>query len=373
MAVSQFETIVVSVLTYFTLRLVKKLSKRWSSKRASKTLRDWLWNDESDRLLPSTTGDEGEIEPSGTTYSTRGPVVDVSEDDSEQAPREEFDMEEFTEVFRKNFPAGSLPLRYAKSVMGDQRREDYCQSEQLGRSDMEEDETRPCEDGIRGSNRDLGGNPRNASTRNEAEGSVDDDDTYRNYPEGLNTGRPVVPPQELKPVGRIARYRYINKDGQSEKPTQFFYTSMDGRFKNIQLPCGSCQALKLTARECLQQNISHRGLSPRKGRSMARSKPTRTGWHPSWVNGTNKNRSRPGNSNGSARVTRGKSAPKNQNRSAPANKRRASILKGTGAERPARKGSFAAFLNQSYPNTEEPKPSTSRVAKGTVSGRGRRL
>ena len=148
---------------------------------------------------------------------------------------------------------------------------------------------------------------------------------------------------------------------------------MDGRFKNIQLPCGSCQALKLTARECLQQNISHRGLSPRKGRSMARSKPTRTGWHPSWVNGTNKNRSRPGNSNGSARVTRGKSAPKNQNRSAPANKRRASILKGTGAERPARKGSFAAFLNQSYPNTEEPKPSTSRVAKGTVSGRGRRL
>ena len=370
MAVSQFETIVVSVLTYFTLRLVKKLSKRWSSKRVSKTFRDWLWNDESDRPLPSIIGDEGEVE---STYSTRGPIVDVSKDDSEQVPQKEFNMEEFAEVFRKNFPAGRSQLRYAKSVTGDQRGKDYCEPEQPGGSNIDEDETRPCEDGIQGSNHNPRGNQRNPSTREAAEGSGDDDDVHRRYPEGRNTGRPAVLPKEFEPVGRVTRYRYINREGQTEKPTQYLFTSLDGRFENVPVPCEACQFEGLTAGECMRKKVSHRDLQPQRGRSVAWSKPTRTGWHPTWVNGTNRNRSRSGNSNGSARGARGRSVPKNKNGSAPANKRRAGILKRTGAERPARKGSFAAFLNQSYPNTEEPKPSTSRVAKGTVSGRGRRL
>ena len=71
MAVSQIETIVVCVLTFLTLRLVKKLNKRWSSKKAYATLRDLLWtHDESDRPRPLTKRDKGEEKPNGATYST---------------------------------------------------------------------------------------------------------------------------------------------------------------------------------------------------------------------------------------------------------------------------------------------------------------
>ena len=370
MAVSQLETIVVCVLTFLTLRLVKKLSKRWSSKKAYATLRDMLWtHDESDRPLPSTTGDKGEEKPNSAMYSTRGPIVNVSEDDSGQVPQKGFDFEEFAEVFRKNFPAGRLPPRYISSVTGEQRGKDYRGRKQLGRSNLDEDTPGPFGDGIQGPGR----NPRdNQSTRETAEGFTGDDDEYCNCPEGQNTGRPVALPKELIPVGRLARYRYLNKEGKSEKPTKFLYTSMDGRFKQF-LPCESCEMKGSTARECLQQNLSHRELSFRTERSAARSKPTRTGWHPSWINEAKKTRFQLGNRNGPATVNRGKAVPKNKNRSTPANKRRASILKRTGAEGPVRKGSFAASLKRSYPNLDDPKPSTSRVILGTVSGRGRRL
>ena len=293
----------------------------------------------------------------------------MSEDDSGQLMQKGFDFEEFAEVFRKNFPSGRLPLRYVSSVTGEQRTKDYCGRKQLGKSNMDEDAPRPFGDGIRESSRD----PRNnQKTREAAEGSTDDDDEHRNCPEGRNTGRPVAPPKELIPVGRVARYRYINKDGKSEKPTKFLYTSMDGRFKQV-LPCESCEHKGLTARECLQQNLSHRGSPSRTGRSMAGSKPTRTGWHPNWTNEAKKTRFQLGNRNGPATVNRGKSVPKNKNRSAPANKRRASILKRTGAEGPVKRGSFAASLKRSYPNIDDPQPSTSRVIMGTVSGRGWRL
>ena len=361
MAVSQIETIVVCVLTFLTLRLFKKLNKRWSSKKAYATFRDLLWtHDESDRPHPLTERDKGEEKPNGATHSTRGPIVNVSEDDSGQVPQKGFDFEEFAEVFRKNFPAGRLPPRYVSSVTGEQRREDYRGRKQFGRSNLDEDTTGPFGDGIHGPGR----NPR------DNQRFTDDEDEYCNCPE-QNKGRPIASPKELIPVGRLAKYRYLDKEGKTEKPTRFLYTSMDGRFKQF-LPCGSCEMKGSTAKECLQQNLSHRKLSFQRGQSAARSEPTRTGWHPSWTNEAKKTRFRIGNKNGPATVNRGKSVPKNKNRSAPANKRRASILKRTGAERPVRKGSFAAFQNQSYLNTEDPKPSTSRVAKGIVSGRGRR-
>ena len=370
MAVSQLETIVVCVLTFLTLRLVKKLSKRWSSKKAYATLRDLFWtHDESDRPPPSTKEDKGEEKPNSAMYSTRGPIVNVSEDDSGQVPQKGFDFEEFAEVFRKNFPAGRLPPRYISSVTGEQRGKDYRGRKQLGRSNLDEDTPGPFGDDIQGSDRD----PRdNRSTRGTAEGFTDDDDEYCNCPEGQNMGRPVAPPKELIPVGRIAKYRYLNKEGKSEKPTRFLWTSMDGKFKQF-IPCESCEKKGSTARECLQQNLSHRGLPSRTERSAAWSKPTRTGWHPSWINGAKKTRFQLGNRNGPATVNRGKAVPKNKNRSTPANKRRASILKRTGAEGPVRKGSFAASRKRSYPNTDDPKPSSSRVIMGTVSGRGRTL
>ena len=368
MAVSQIETIVVCVLTFLTLRLFKKLSKRWSSKKAHATLRDLLWtHDESDRPRPLTKRDKGEEKPNGATHSTRGPIVNVSEDDSGQVPQKGFDFEEFAEVFRKNFPAGRLPPRYVSSVTGEQRRKDYRGRKQFGRSNLDEDTTGPFGDGIQGPGR----NPRdNQSTRETAGRFTDDEDEYCNCPE-QNMGRPIASPEELIPVGRLAKYRYLNKEGKTEKPTRFLYTSMDGRFKQF-LPCKPCEMKGSTAKECLQQNLSHRKLSFQMGQSAARSEPTRTGWHPSWTNEAKKTRFRIGNKNGPATVNRGKSVPKNKNRSAPANKRRASILKRTGAERPVRKGSFAAFLKRSYPNTDDPKPSSSRGIMGTVSGRGRR-
>ena len=399
MAVSQIETIVVCVLTFLTLRLVKKLGKRWSSRKAYATLRNLFGtHDESDRPLPSTIGNEGEIQPNDATHSNRGPIVNVSEDDSEQIPQKGFDFEEFAEVFRKNFPAGRLPLRYAKSVTGEQRGKDYCGKKTFGRSNMDEDAPRTFGDGIQGSSRDPRGNQSTGEAaegsgevgyRNHpeaAEGSVEvghryinseaaegsGEDGYRNHPEGRNTGRPVTPPKELIPVGRVARYRYINKEGHSEKPTKYLFTSLDGRFKNIPVPCESCEHKGLTARGCLQQNISHRGLSPRTDRSTTWSKPTRTGWHPNWTNGNKRTRFQMENRNGPATMNRGKSVPRNKNRPALANRKWNSILKRAGVAGTIQRGSFAAFQNQSYLNTEDPKPSTSRVIKGTVSGRGRR-
>ena len=369
MAVSQTETIVVCVLTFLTLRLVNKLSKRWSSKKAYATLRDLLGtHDESDSPLPSTTGGKDEVKPNGATHSTSGPIVNVSEDDSGQLPQKGFDFEEFAEVFRKNFPAGRSPPRYVSSVEGEQKEKDYRGRKQLGRSNLDRDTPGPFGDGIQGSSRD----PRdNQSTREIAERFTDDDDEYCNCPEGRNVGRPVASPKGLIPVGRLERYRYLNKEGKAEKPSRFLWTSMDGRVKQI-LPCESCKEQGSTAYQCLEKNLAHRGLSSRTERSVTWSGPTRTGWHPNWINGAKKTRFQLGNRNGPATVNRGKSVPKNKNRSAPANKRRAGILRGTGAEGPARKGSFAAFLKRSYSNTDDPKPSTSRVTMGTVSGRGRR-
>ena len=373
MAVSQIETIVVCVLTFLTLRLFKKLNKRWSSKKAYATVRDLLWtHDESDRPRPLTKRDKGEEKPNGATHSTRGPIVNVSEDDSGQVPQKGFDFEEFAEVFRKNFPAGRLPPRYVSTVTGEQRRNDYRGRKQFGRSNLDEDTTGPFGDGIQRPGR----NPRdNQSMRKTAEGFTDNDDGYGNCPE-QHMGRPIASPKELIPVGRLAKYRYLNKEGKTEKPSRFLYTSRDGRFKQF-LPCESCEMKGSTAKECLQQNLSHRRLSFQMGQSAARSEPTRTGWHPSWTNEAKKTRFQLGNRNRPATVNRGKSVPKNKNRSAPANKRRASILKKTGAERPVRKGSFAASLKRSYPNTEmeivDPKPSSSKVILGTVSVRGRKL
>ena len=368
MAVSQIETIVACVLTFLTLRLFKKLSKRWSSRKAYATLRDLLWtHDESDRPLPLTKKDEGGEKPNGATHSTRGPIVNVSEDESGQVPQKGFDFEEFAEVFRKNFPAGRLPPRYVSSVTGEQREKDYRGGKQFGRSNPDEDTTGPFGDGIQGPGR----NPRdNQSTKRTAEGFTDNDDEYCNCPE-QNMGRPIATPEELIPVGRLAKYRYLNKEGKSERPTKYFYTSMDGRFKQF-LPCKPCEMKGSTARECLQQNLSHRELSFRTGRS-ARSEPTRTGWHPSWINEAKKTRFQIGNRNGPATVNGGKSVPKNKKRSAPANKKRAGILKRTGAEGPVKRGSLAASLKRSYPNIDDPQPSTSRVIMGTVSGRGWRL
>ena len=368
MAVSQIETIVVCVLTFLTLRLFKKLSKRWSSKKAYATLRDLLWtHDESDRPHPLTKRDKGEEKPNGATHSTRGPIVNVSEDDSGQVPQKGFDFEEFAEVFRKNFPAGRLPPRYVSSVTGEQRGKDYRGRKQFGKSNLDEDTTGPFGDSTQGPGR----NPSdNQSMRKTAEGFIDDEDEYCNCPE-QNMGRPIASPKELIPVGRLAKYRYLNKEGKTERPTRFLYTSMDGRFKQF-LPCESCERKGLTPLECLQQNLSHRKSSFQMGRP-ARSEPTRTGWHPSWKNEAKKTRFQLGNRKGPATVNRGQSVPKNKNRSAPANKRRASILKRTGTERPVRKGSFAAFLKRSYPNTDDPKPSSSRGIMGTVSGRGRKL
>ena len=347
MAVSQLETIVICTLMFFTMRLFVKIHKKWNSKRMNRVIRDFLWtDDEADRALSLAQGTERPIQPNGAMYYTRGPIVNISNDEPRQITQQEFDPKEFGEVFRKNCSAGDLDLHQGKDgpAVGIQMRRKNYGARQFERSGIAEKEP--------------------ASS-----------DEYSNYPEGENTGRIMeknVSFKEFKPVGRLTKYRYVSMDGRTEKPTQYLYTNMEGRGWNVPIPCKSCQTKGSNAKECLRRDISHMGLEPLMGRLTARSKPTRTGWHPNWANVANKNRSQMANRNRAAPVAGDRSVPKCKNRSAPANKKRANILKNTGAGRPGKKERYA-FLNLSYPNTSKPEPSTSGAKKGAVSGGGRKL
>ena len=346
MAVSQLETIVICTLMFFTMRLFVKIHRKWNSKKMNKVIREFLWTDEeADRDLSLAKGTERPIKPNGATHSTRGPIVNISNDEPQQITQQEFDLK-FGEVFRKDGPARELDLRQGKDgpAVGIRMRKNDYGARQFGRSGI---------------------------TEKEPESS----DEYSNYPEGENTGRTMekkVSFKEFKPVGRLTKYRYVSRDGRSEKPTQYLYTSMDGRGWNVPIPCKSCQAKGLNAKECLRQDIPHMGLQPLMGRMTARSEPTRTGWHPNWANVATKNRSQMANRNKAAPVAGNRLAPRCKTRSGPANKKRASTPKNTGAARPGRK-ERSSFLELSYPNTSKPKPSTSGAKKGAVSGRGRKL
>ena len=68
-----------------------------------------------------------------------------------------------------------------------------------------------------------------------------------------------------------------------EAKKQFLFTSMNGRLKDVPIPCRLGQTKGLRAAECMRQDVSHRGLQPQMGRSMVGPKPTRTGGHPNWA------------------------------------------------------------------------------------------